>query len=139
MNIKLLTVIPIVLLFTILNVVGSENSIAIIGHKDMVKLSNIQIKKIYTGRIIEVEGTLVTPINIKTPNYLRSLFLMKYLNQDEDKYTAYWTVRRFIGKGTPPKELDSETEMLEFIRNNPGSLGYIGLEKAPEDLIILNK
>lgn len=149
MNIKQLLIISLAFLLNTLASFNSEadNSkaanhemeIAIIGNNNLNSLNASQIKKIYTGRIIEIGGIILTPINIETPNAIRREFLLKYLNQNEDQYSAYWIVRRFIGKGVPPKELDSDTDIVNFIRNTPGSLGYIDATRVPEDLTVLAK
>jgi hypothetical protein len=53
--------------------------------------------------VVEVGGVTVAAVNLRSGNTVRAHFLRTYLNQDEEKYTAYWTVRRYIGKGTPPR------------------------------------
>jgi hypothetical protein len=34
-------------------------------------------------------------------------------------------VRRYIGKGSPPREFGSIELQLEFLRNTPGAVGYL--------------
>jgi hypothetical protein len=38
---------------------------------------------------------------------------------------AYWTVRKHIGKGTPPRELKTAAEVMDFVQATPGALGYV--------------
>jgi hypothetical protein len=45
--------------------------------------------------------------------------------QDDEKFIAYWTVRRYIGKRSPPREFASLQEQLEFVRSTPGAVGYL--------------
>jgi hypothetical protein len=64
---------------------------------------------------------------------LRSQFLKSYLSQDYEKYTAYWMVRRYIGKGNHPRELVSSEDEISFVQATPGAIGYIvdaGLKPA---------
>ena len=65
------------------------------------------------------------PYNMKAGTALRNLFMEKVLKQTDDDFIAYWIVRRSIGKGTPPVEVDSAEEMLEYIKKNPGAIGYL--------------
>lgn len=99
-------------------------NVVIIGHAGISRLNTITVEKIFTGKVINVDGAPVTAVNLK-PGALRDRFLQHFLNQDDDKYTAYWTVRRFIGKGIPPKELSSASEVIDFVQNTPGAIGYI--------------
>jgi hypothetical protein len=47
------------------------------------------------------------------------------MTEDDEKYVAYWTVRRYIGKGIPPREFATVEQQLEFLRATPGAIGYV--------------
>lgn len=113
-------------------------NVVIIGHPGVNKLNASSVERIFTGKMIKVEGTPVTAVNLKSGT-LRDRFLQRYLNQDDDKYTAYWTVRRFIGKGMPPKELSSAAEVIEFVQNTPGAIGYIDESELKPGLNVVNR
>jgi hypothetical protein len=85
----------------------------------------VTVKKVYTGKVISVAGVNVNPVGVKAGMSARDNFLHDFLNQDEEKYTAYWTVRRFIGKGAPPAELTSAAEVIRYVQVTPGAVGYI--------------
>lgn len=38
---------------------------------------------------------------------------------------AYWQKMIFSGKATPPPELDSDSRILEYVRNNSDAIGYV--------------
>ncbi|MBC7860369.1 MAG: hypothetical protein H7Z39_16670 [Burkholderiaceae bacterium] len=104
---------------------AAQAAVLVIGHANVPKLDPATVQKIFTGKAIEVAGVAVTPVNASPGNGARGRFLQTYLNQDEEKYTAYWTVRRYIGKGAPPKELASAADVIAYVQANPGSVGYI--------------
>ena len=99
--------------------------IVVIGNSNVPKMDAAIIQKIYTGKIISVSGINVTPVGVKPGTNARNLFLQGFLNQDEEKYTAYWTVRRYIGKGAPPAELASDADVIKYVQSTPGAVGYI--------------
>lgn len=99
--------------------------IVVIGNSNVPKMDAATIQKVYTGKFISVAGVGVTPVGTKPGNATRNRFLQEFLNQDEDKYTAYWTVRRYIGKGAPPTELASAADVINYVQSTPGALGYI--------------
>lgn len=115
----------------------AEAGVVVIGHRNLGKIDTKTMQKIYTGKVIEVGGIKVTPVNI-TPSALRERFLHSFLNQDDEKYTAYWTVRRYIGKGTPPRELDDSKAVVEFVRSTPGAIGYIDENDVSPDLNVIS-
>ncbi|WP_299664399.1 hypothetical protein [uncultured Psychromonas sp.] len=138
---KHFTLISLLLTFVISISVKAKVVMITSYQTDITDLDARIISRLYTGKIIEINGISVIPINQDPSNPLRARFLQKYLSQDEDKYAAYWTVRRFIGKGTPPKEFLSVTSALDFIIETPGAIGYIdtNLLTLPKDIKIISK
>lgn len=82
------------------------------------------ISKIYKGKIVQLNDLSIKPINSSNLD-LQNSFLKKYLKMNNEKFIAYWTVRQYIGKGVAPKELNNIDEIINFIENNPGAIGYI--------------
>lgn len=101
------------------------SNLVVIGHANLSKLDAAAVQKIFTGKTIEVAGIAVTAVNASVGSSIRDRFLQTILNQNEEKYTAYWTVRRYIGKGAPPKEFASSAEVIHFVQTTPGAIGYI--------------
>lgn len=99
--------------------------VVVIGNGNLPRLDDAQVQKIYSGKVVEVAGVTVAAVNLRSGNTVRAHFLQTYLNQDEEKYTAYWTVRRYIGKGTPPRELANGAEVVNFVQSTPGAIGYV--------------
>ena len=99
-------------------------NVLVVANDNLGKLDSVTVQKIFTGKVIEVNGIRVTAINVK-PGELRNRFLQAFLEQDEEKYTAYWTVRRYIGKGAPPREFNSAADVIGYIKETPGAIGYI--------------
>lgn len=100
-------------------------NIVVIGHGSVPKLDLPTVQKIYAGKIIAVGGQNVAAVNAKSGMPVRNTFLQEFLNQDDEKYIAYWTVRRYIGKGAPPLELGSVAEIVSYVQSNPGAIAYI--------------
>ena len=97
----------------------------VVANLDTPVLSEDTLQKIYLGKVIEVEGRAVIPVNLTKGNSLRKAFMDLVMTQDDDKFIAYWTVRRYIGKGTPPREFATVEAQLEFVRTTPGAVGYV--------------
>jgi ABC-type phosphate transport system substrate-binding protein len=116
------------LLLALGSLAGSSNAadgIVVIGHANVHRLDALTVARIYTGKVIEVDGVSVTAINANSGSAVRNRFLRLYLNQDEEKYTAYWTVRRYLGKGASPRELARSADVINYVNSTPGAIGYI--------------
>ena len=120
MNIKFLSALALVL------AMGDAlaGDVVVIGHDGMGELDTITVKRIYTGKLVKVNGIDLTAVNIR-PCPLRDHFLKDFLDRSEEKYTAYWTIRHFVGKGAPLMELPDTAEVIRFVQSTPGAIGYI--------------
>ena len=118
---------------------NAAGGVVVIGNANLIRLDATTLEKIYTGKVIEVEGKPVTAVNANSGSTLRNRFLQVYLNQDEDKYTAYWTVRRYIGKGASPREMSSSADVINFVQSTPGAIGYIDEADVPPGVNVLLK
>ncbi|MEZ5639670.1 MAG: hypothetical protein R3E92_21300 [Burkholderiaceae bacterium] len=119
------TVLLLLLLAALMSGARAADGVVVIGHPTVKRLDATIVTRIYTGRVIEVDGVPVTAINAPAGTSVRNRFLQAFLNQDEDKYTAYWTVRRYIGKGAPPREMSRSSDIIRFVTSTPGAIGYI--------------
>ena len=117
--------------------VRAAGGVVVIGDARLTRLDATTLEKVYTGRVIEVDGIPVTAVNANSGSAVRNRFLQAYLNQDEEKYTAYWTVRRYIGKGASPRELRTSAEVIDFVKSTPGAIGYIDEADVPAGVNVL--
>ncbi|MDP2903957.1 MAG: hypothetical protein Q8N96_12780 [Methylovulum sp.] len=120
---KKISVLSLVVSLALAKVHAGE--IVIIGNNNVPKMDMVTIQKIYTGKIISVSNVNIKPVAVKAGMAERNRFLQDYMNQDEEKYTGYWTVRRYIGKGTPPTELNNMAEVIRYVQSTAGAIGYI--------------
>jgi hypothetical protein len=103
----------------------AADRIVVIAHPSVHKMDLATVQRIFMGKAIEVDGVRVSPTNGAATLPIRQRFLAQYLQTDEDQYVAYWTVRRYVGKGTPPHEVRQTAEMIDFVNKTPGAVGYI--------------
>jgi ABC-type phosphate transport system substrate-binding protein len=116
---------------------ADDGSVIVIANAPLRAVDAETIKRIYTGRTIELDGQTVRALNLAPGNPLRRRFIASVLQQDDDDYVAYWTVRRYVGKGVPPREFASSAELIEAVRNTPGAIGYIDASELKPGMIVL--
>ena len=97
----------------------------VVANVDTPPLDQETLQKVYLGKVVEVDGHPIIPVNLAKGNALRDEFMQQYLARDDEKFVAYWTVRRYIGQGTPPREFRTVEEQLAFVRATPGAIGYV--------------
>ena len=124
--------------FLIASAYSEESEIVVIGSPDLPKTDAATIARIYTGKIIAISGISVKPVNIRSGSEIRNRFLQIFLNQDDEAYIAYWAVRRYIGRGTPPAEMDSSDDVIRFVQSTPGAIGYIEAQELKPEMNVLS-
>ncbi len=115
----------------------SQGEMSVIANPNLPNIDQTTLARIYTGKVIEVGGISVTPLNLPSGQANRVHFLEQMVGYTEDKYVAYWIVRKSIGKGTSPKEIESAQELIQYIRQTPGAIGYVDSTQVPKDVKVL--
>ena len=121
---RLFAAVALALGFGIQPAVASDN-LVVVAHPSVPKLDLQTLQRLYTGRAVEVGGQNIVVANAAPGSSARQRFLAQVVQLDDERYRAYWTVRRHVGKGTPPRELRSTAEVLEFVQNTPGAVAYL--------------
>jgi ABC-type phosphate transport system substrate-binding protein len=116
----------------------SNADMVVIAHVDVPNIDSQTLARIYTGKVIEVNGIHIEPFNLSSGQPERTQFLQQILGRTDDNYIGYWIVRKSIGKGTAPPELKTQQELIETIRNTPGGIGYIDRKQVPDDVKVLS-
>lgn len=111
--------------------------VVVIAHPTVHKMDLATVQRIFMGKAIEVDGVRVSPANGATTMPTRQRFLAQYLQTNEDQYMAYWTVRRYVGKGVPPRELASVAEVIAYIVNTPGAIAYLDDSEVPAGMNVV--
>ncbi|MCA0239672.1 MAG: hypothetical protein LCI02_02345 [Proteobacteria bacterium] len=104
---------------------AADDDLVVIAHPSVPRLDLQTLQRLYTGRVVEVGGVDLVVANAAPGSSLRQRFMTQVMQQDDERYRAYWTVRRHVGKGTPPRDLRSTAEALEFVQSTPGAVAYV--------------
>ena len=75
-------------------------------------------------------GRTVTPVDLSEKNASRAVFCKVLLNKEVAWVKSYWQKMIFSGRATPPVELSSDGEVIDFVRHNPDAIGYVAQATA---------
>ena len=70
-------------------------------------------------------GEGVKPVDLPKSSPLRATFASEVLGKSLPALDQFWTHSIYSGRAVPPTERRSEREILEFVRENPGAIGYV--------------
>lgn len=71
------------------------------------------------------DGSKVAVVDRAPGAAVRAAFSKSVLAKDVAAVKSYWQRLLFSGKETPPPELDSDREVMDFVAKTPGGIGYV--------------
>ncbi len=115
--------------------------IAVIVHPSNANaLDEAAISKIYLGREKSfADGSSVIPMSLNESAAASAVFNEKVLKKSSSQLKAYWSKLVFTGKGTPPKEVSSDDEMVKLVAGNPSVMGYVDAAKVDASVKVVFK
>lgn len=131
---KQLAVIFNVVLITILaqaslpqNKSGGEEFVIIINaNNPTAAMKSEQISKFFLKKTIAwSHGEPVQPVDLSSDSALRQNFTKAIHGRSVSAIKAYWQRQIFSGKGVPPPEKNSRDEIVKFVKENNGAIGYV--------------
>ena len=89
-------------------------------------ISKAKVADLFLERVTRWEnGRAVTAVDQSEKSAARVAFSKDLLGKEVVWVKSYWQKMIFSGRATPPAELSSDTQVLEFIRTNPDAIGYV--------------
>lgn len=101
-------------------------------------ISAAELKRIFLEeRITLSDGTHVEPV-LEKDGPVHKAFLQEYLGISEDDLQTYYRTLLFTGKGSMPKELASDAEVLAYVGRTRGAIGYVSGAASLEGVKLLS-
>ena len=70
-------------------------------------------------------GVTIMPVDLVSTSGTRAVFSKDIHERKVSAIKAYWQKQIFSGRKIPPAEKKSDREVLRFVQDNPGAVGYI--------------
>jgi len=99
-----------------------------------VKVESIsarELKSLYLGEKSSIHGTHVEPV-IERRGPAHEAFLRDYLGQTDDELQKYYEALVFTGRGSMPKTVSSDAEVVAYVAKTRGAIGYVGTGASVE-------
>ncbi len=75
------------------------------------------------------DGTHVEPV-LQKGGRVHEAFLREYLGRTDDDLRTYYRTLVFTGRGSMPKELGSDAEVVAYVAGSRGAIGYVSAETS---------
>ncbi len=117
---------------------ASEFKIIVNKSNAASSISKAQLSKMFLKKVSKWDDSKkVLPIDQKTDSPVREAFSEAIHEKGIATVQAYWHHKIFSGRGTPPKVEASDASVIEFIKSNPGAIGYVSAEAVVDDVKVI--
>jgi len=101
-------------------------------------LSKSQVVDIFLGKTSRFpDGSMAVPIDQREGMSAREQFYSGFASKSAAQLKAYWSKIIFTGRGQPPREASSVSELKKLIDANPSSIGYIDRDLVDDSVRIV--
>lgn len=120
---------------------ASFAEIAVVVHpSNASSLDANTISRIFLGKLKAFPGGgQAVPLNLSESSSQTDEFNKKVLKKSGSQLKAYWSKLVFTGKGTPPKVIASDAEVISLVSSNPNIIGYIDAAAVTGDVKVIAK
>ncbi len=121
--------------FSLTSLAQSLEGFVVAGNKTgLTSVSKKQLARIFQGKEslwkTKEEVLLVMP---SAKSEFGAVFAEKVLNMSYTALQKYWLVLVFQGRASAPVFLNSNAEMLDYIKRNPGAIGVLRMPEKEVD------
>lgn len=129
-------------ILTTILLVASSASLAeisvIVNTANAESFDNKKIKRIYLGKIKALEnGDKVNVLTLEDSAPETEQFRQSALKKSNSQFKSYWSKIAFTGKGTPPKEIASSADMINAIKADASSIGFVDSGAVTGDVKVI--
>lgn len=97
-------------------------------------ISAKNVQRIFLGKEKKfANGNAVAPVNQAT-NATRNAFDTDVLGRSSTQVSAYWSKLVFTGKGIPPKEVNSDADVIAAVAADANAIGYVDSSAVTGDV-----
>lgn len=110
---------------------GSRVAVITNASVDSQELTLMELRAIFTmKRRLWTDGREITVYVLKEDDDAHAEFSKRVLGVLPRQLQAIWQRLTFSGTGNAPVELNSQEEMLRFVEETPGAIGYLFSENS---------
>ena len=124
-------------LVSVASVAGSD--IKMIANSSVTTdfISRAELRRIYLLQSRKLkDGSVVEPV-LQKRGAVHDTFCRQFLDRDGEEIRTYYHGVVFTGKGSMPRELNSDEEMVSYVARTRGAIGYVSGGANTEGVKIL--
>lgn len=117
----------LVLIFMISGIASAQSYKVIVNNSNSISsLSKKEVSDLFMKKTTKwSSGVTVAPVDLVANSSVREAFSLSIHNKAVSAIRNYWQQAAFSGAATAPPEKSNDNEVIEYVKKNPGAIGYI--------------
>jgi hypothetical protein len=109
---------------------GADLVVVVNRNSAIEHLSKDDVVNIFMGRYRQLPtGITAEPVDLALPQAEKARFYSLIVGKELSEIDSYWARLKFSGQRPRPRQSDSAEDLIEFISNSRGGIGYIDKRK----------
>lgn len=90
-------------------------------------LDKSALRDIYTGiKTKWADGKKIEFVVLADSGGVNETFMSQFVEKTAAQFVAFWKKQVFTGKGSEPKTVKTEKEVMDYVSATDGAIGYVG-------------
>ena len=133
-NHRLVPLVAVLVVFAPVCVIAADIKVIANGSVKAEVISANEVKSVFLEKYNSLrDGTHVEPV-LEKDGPVHEAFLREYLGGTDDDLQNYYRALVFSGRGSMPKQLGSDAEVVAYVARTKGAIGYVSAEAIGEDV-----
>ncbi|MDX1802999.1 MAG: hypothetical protein R3292_02885 [Alcanivorax sp.] len=106
-------------------------------HSALSQVKQSQLRQLYLRGSQHLGEQKVLALDLPDNSALRDRFYQQAVGKSASQVKTFWARMIFTGRGVPPRQVGGVSDMINTLRHQPDTLGYLPEGKVPSDLKVL--
>ncbi|MBN2105483.1 hypothetical protein JW835_15700 [bacterium] len=118
----------------------AQQDIKVIVQKDMAltEIDRNTFQRIYLGKNkFWKDGSAIVAVHLRG-GPAHEVFLKDFINRTDSKFRSYWNWIVFTGRGVPLRSFENEAELIQYVAETPGAIGYVSSETNTDNVKVIS-
>lgn len=133
---KIRIIIAAIVMSMIIPTLSIAGDIVVICNPSVTKsvLSKQDVKNIFLGKKTTWSDDNKIHFVTQKDSAIHGIFLKKYVGKSASQFSNYWKKQVFTGKGSTPQSYTSDQEVIKFVSETSGAVGYISSDTGLDNV-----
>ncbi len=128
------TILLIILLMLMTTILNAKIIIIINKGSDIKVLPKPAAKAIFMGELKSLKGIDELVVTIQSDTDSHSGFLQEYIGSTSSDFKKHWEKMIYTGKAMEPEVMNSDQEVIDYVKANKGAIGYIDVKSLDDSV-----